>query len=228
MLPKNRKTLMAGSLLAALVAIEPQAQAATIIELSDGINPAVTVFDGGPGDLSAVAGVVVFSGSVGAFNVNVTTGLSFPLLGSATAPVMDLNSVNVSSGAVGSLTVKLTTTDYIGPVPLGVATLDAGGTTNGSIVIDSFVDLGNAPFGMGFQTGGTLGSPVPAPFSGSTILPTPLSPLYSATIIATIVHDTPGDVTSFDAEYRIVPEPGSIALVAIGAGMLGYRRRRSA
>ncbi len=227
MLPTTTKSLIAGSLIAAFAAVVPQAQAATIIELSDGIAPPVLVVDGGAGDLSAAAGVVVFSGSVGVFDVNVTTGLSFPLLGSSTAPVLELNSVNVSSSGVGTLTIKFTTTGYTGPLPTGTANLFAGGTTNGSASISSYIDLTDAPFGTGILTG-IVSSPAPGDFSGNDSSVGLLSSPYSASIIATVVHNDPGDVTSFGAEYSIVPEPGSIALIAIGAGMLGYRRRRSA
>ena len=167
--------------------VATQAQAATIIELSDGVDT-VTVTDGGFGDLSATPGVVVFSGAVGVFDVNVTTGLSFPLLGSLSEPVMDLNSVNVSSGSAGTLTVKLTTTDYTGPL-IADTTLDTGGTTNGSITVESFVDTSNAAFGTATPTG-TLGVFSDGAFSGSTFSsPGIFDSLYSATIVATIVHD---------------------------------------
>jgi len=199
-----------------------QAQAATIIELSDGITT-VAVTDGGAGDLSATPGVVVFSGAVGVFDVNVTTGLSYPLLGTLSQPRLDLNSVNVSSGGTGTLTVKLTTTDYTGPAT-GLATLDTGGTTNGTIEVSSYVDSTNAPFGT-TDTTGVLGVYADGPFSGSTFSGTSVSAPYSATIVATITHDDPADVTSFDAEYNIVPEPASAALLGLGIFALARRRR---
>ena len=76
-----------------------QAEAATIIELSDGVTTQ-TVVDQGPGDLSLTPGVVVFSGVVGVFNVNVTTGLSKPLLGSDSAIS---RSFSMKKGSVQSL-----------------------------------------------------------------------------------------------------------------------------
>lgn len=218
------KTSAAVAAAASICLSAQHTEAATIIELSDGITTE-TVVDQGPGDLSPTHGVVVFSGVVGVFNVNVTTGLSKPLLGSDSEPILDLNSVNVSSGGIGTLTVKLTSTDYTGPAP-GTATLDVGGTTNGTISVDSFIDPGNAPFGAAIPTG-SLGLFTPGPFSGSSGGPAAVTPLTSATIIATITHDDLGDVTSFDAEYRIVPEPGSLALIGLGGLFLARRRRRA-
>lgn len=220
---RTGKSITTVALLSLVGMSAQQAQAATIIELSDGITT-VSVTDGGIGDLSATPGVVVFSGAVGVFDVNVTTGLSYPLLGSLTAPKLDLNSVNVSSGGTGILTVKLTTTDYVGPVGSGAATLDAGGTTNGSIGIDSYVGLSNSPFETSVATG-SLGVFSSGPFSGTDGSVTPLLAPYSATIIATIVHDDAADVTSFDAEYNIVPEPASAALLGMGVLALARRRR---
>src|SRR5687768_9533577 len=62
---------------------------------SDGV---VTVSDGGVGDLAPQPGAVVLLSPLGAaWSVNVTTGLSNPMIGSATQPQLDLNSVNVTS-----------------------------------------------------------------------------------------------------------------------------------
>lgn len=220
--------LAAGLGLAAGLAASIQAEAATIIELSDGVVTK-SVTDGGVGDLSPTPGVVVFSGTVGVFDVNVTTGLTKPLLGSATEPIMDLNSVNVNSGAVGTLTVKLTSTDFVPTSKTFLAKLDVGGTTNGTITVDAFNDSSNTPFGTLLNTTGV------GPFSNGPFADSDLGgsgqiqfgPSYSATIIATIIHDDASDVTSFDAEYRIIPEPGTVALIGLG-GLLAVRRRRRA
>ena len=62
-----------------------------------------TVFDNGAGDSNATPGVIEFVGAVGDFNVNVTTGLSYPFQGEIDMPELDLSSINVASGSIGTL-----------------------------------------------------------------------------------------------------------------------------
>src|SRR6056297_2344194 len=85
------------------------ASADVILSLDDGLGNSVVVEDGGANDDSDLDGVVVFNGALGDFIINVSTGISTPVLGSEDQPILDLNSVDVSSGA-GSLTIGLTAT----------------------------------------------------------------------------------------------------------------------
>lgn len=212
------------SVLALAVGLHSQlAEAGLVIEISDGFTT-VSVEDGGFGDLSAVGGVVVFTGAVGDFDINVTTGISYPALGSTTSPVLDLDSVNVSSGGTGTLTVKMTVTDFVAPLE-GTAFLNAGGTTDGTVVFQSYVDSSNDEFGTADPTG-TLGVFSNGAYSGSTFSPTSVTGPYSATIIATITHDDAQDSTTLGADYSIVPEPGSLALMTLGVACVTRRRRR--
>ena len=72
----------------------------------------LVVFPDVAGDANALAGVLVFSGSIGDFNVNVTTGITRHLLGSSTDPVLDLNSIDVTVAAGGVLTIEFTETGF--------------------------------------------------------------------------------------------------------------------
>ena len=65
-----------------------------------------TSADGSPGD-----GLVTFNGAVGSFIVNVTTGISKPVIGNPSKGRIDLNSVNVS-GSAGTLQLMLTDVDF--------------------------------------------------------------------------------------------------------------------
>ena len=164
----------------------------TIDDLSTG-GTDVTVLDGD------ADGVITYSGAIGAFAVNVTTGISKPTI---TGPqLLDLNSINVSGGAGDGYQPDRYRL-YTGS-PAGLTGL-FGGTTIGTVDVDFLSDDANAQFG------GTsfFDPPVTSTgaFSGSgTGTPTLTGP-YSLTIVAAISHSGSG-VTSFDAEIQVVPVP---------------------
>src|SRR6185295_8455503 len=133
--------------IAVLVVGQAPAQAVPSLFLSDGVT-SVTIVDGGVGDLSPIAGLVLFSGSVGSWEFNVATGVSDPVL-PAPFPHMDLNSIDINTaGSATSLTVMLTDTDF-GPFT-GNLMASIGGTIGlgGSLSYDVFVDAGNTAFGL--------------------------------------------------------------------------------
>jgi hypothetical protein len=98
----------------------PTAHADTLaIFLQDPVNAVtVTIFDQEAGDANPAVGAVTFIGAVGAWNLNVTTGLGFPVLGSPTNLNVDLNSVDLTSSG-GTLLIGFSQTNYIDlPRPL--------------------------------------------------------------------------------------------------------------
>lgn len=102
-----RKWLIASAVAAiATLGLVPRANAAFTLRLSsDGGSNWTTVTDGGAGDTSGQAGSITFNGSIGNFVVNVTTGISKPILvNTPFSASMDLNSINVSVAGGGSLT----------------------------------------------------------------------------------------------------------------------------
>jgi len=166
-------------------------------------------------------GVITYSGAIGVFSVNVTTGVSKPAI---TGPqLLHLDNISVSGGA-GNLVISLTDTGYTGSPP-GLTGL-FGGTTIGTVDFDFLSDDANAQFG-----GTSFFDPPVTPtgaFSGSgTGTPTLTGP-YSLTIVAAISHSGSG-VTSFDAEIRAIPVPAAAWLFGSGLlGLVGVARRKKA
>lgn len=216
---KFKKTLLAAAT-AAMIASPGLVQAAAMMSISDGIST-VQVTDGGLGDSNPVAGVITWIGAIGVWTVNVDTGLSKPVLGSAAQPHMDFNFVDVSSGA-GTLTLMFTDVDFsgTGTLPLGTG---LGGTSNGTVAYSVYADSANVAFGME-QLVASLG-PLGGAYSGTASGNFDnAGGLYSLTQLITITHTRDG-VSSGDAELR-VPEPGILALLGLGLAGVGFMRRR--
>ena len=192
------------------------------LTLSDGTTT-IVVTDGSALDSSTLAGAVTFNGALGTnFILNVSTGLTKPLTGSASAPSIDLNSVDFATGA-GTLTITFSETGFTA-FP-GILTGHIGGTIapGGSltnIVMQNALNLvTNGPFG-------------PGAFSGSGSAALIDGAPYSLTQTAILTFGRRGGTTSFDAMASVpgVPDGGmtvtmlGIGLLAVGAARRIYRR----
>jgi len=171
-------------------------------------------------DFFSGAGAVTYSGGFGSFIVNVTTGVSKPIL-TAPGTIFDLNSINVSGGT-GSLTIGLTDTDFLrgsaGSLNFGI-----GGTTDGAVSASAYMDSANTEFGTGTLLG-SMSTTETGAFSYTSGVTTVGSDPYSLTIYATVTHQNAGDASSFDA--AVVPEPSMLALMSLGLVGLGFAGRR--
>lgn len=229
---RMKNTLLAGMAALAAISLAPAAQAIPQLRLSDGFTT-ITVTDGGVGDINASAGVIVFQGAIGVFNISVTTGVTKPVLGTPTEPVLDLNSIAVNGTGPGTLTISFSETDFVSTGSSVNFLTSVGGVTAGSVVFDYFASASNANFATDLLVSST-GSLV-GPFVDSDLGSESLTGLYSLTTVATIVHTANGQNSSFNANFETVTEtieipeaplaPSLIAGVLLLAARTIRRRR---
>ena len=168
-------------------------------------------------------GTSFYAGAFGAFDDVTINARGVESLGNPWADALDLNSLNVSGGA-GTLTVMITETD--------LSRLEAtwnvgvGGTTDGTVQFQSYIDSSNTAFGLGTLVS-DLGPLNGVDFSASNSGSVAESDLYSWTAVATIVHtlDNTNQSTSFDYNAKI-PEPSTLALLGLGVLGFGFAARR--
>jgi hypothetical protein len=207
------------------VALSAGPSEALLVHLStNGGADTVTVADQGVGDINPTVGAVTFSGALGDFIVNVTTGLSKPLLGTADSPWIDLNSVNVTNLGFGleTMLVSVTDTGFTTTGPLTLVS-SIGGTQSGpALTLQTFLDAGNIPFGTATALGSLTFTTTP--FSGSVVANLIATAPFSLT--ETVSFSLPGlSVTTFDAEVR-VPQPGTLGTLGAGLLLLAFLGRR--
>ena len=199
---------------------------ALTVRLSDGTTT-VTVNDNGAGDLNPVAGSVTFSGAVGSFTTNVTTGTSKPILPQAT---LQLASLDIFSGAgAGTLTVELTDIGFSLPGGPGrTLTSNLTGFTQAQGVgASQCVGFDNLPFDC--SPGVTINHPPfgPGPITNtlSTTFPSTAPFAISERVVLSFV--SPG-FASFNltsaastASIAAVPQPRALLLLGLGLAGLG-------
>ena len=218
-LMKNYNWLVTIGAVSMLGLLSQPARAIPTLTLSDGGANTVTIVDNGAGDQNSALGAVTFIGSLGIFNLNVSTGLTKPAQGSAAAPQIDLNSIDTSTGA-GTLTITFSEDGFTG-FP-GTFHDHFGGTqTNGSIVNTVLQN------GMLLVTNGPFST---ASFSGDASGALTGGAPYSLTQSVALTFSGPG-MKSFDAGGNVppaVPDSGmTVTLLGLGlAGLAGVGRLR--
>lgn len=165
----------------------------------------LTLTDGAGNTATGVAsttipGLITFAGAVGNWTLNLSAGISMPIIGSATSPAMDLISVNGfnATGAKAggnTLTISFTVTDFgptTGTILTGISGTQSRGTT-------SFATLAN---GAGLTSSGSLTT---APFSSSKN--GALSGFTGSLTETVVLTATGSEIVSFDATLSTVAGP---------------------
>jgi hypothetical protein len=208
-----------------------QANASMWLTLDDGLGNIITLAD------VDSDGIITFSGSLpggSVWTVNITTGISKPVIGGPTTAEIHLNSVNVSSGGSGTLTIGLTDTDFVLPPTIGAQAAlvsEIGGVAANTIQLTQTLDPDNSEWAT--DTPGndvSLVSPLlgTGAFAGTQTASSPVFAPFSLTEMVVITHTAAGQHTSFDAVSRVVPVPGAVLLGILGLGVVGLKLRKYA
>jgi hypothetical protein len=230
------KESLATAVIVGMVAVATSTYAIPTLFLSDGVGDTMEISETSTLNTeSSVPGAVSWTGSVGVWNLSVSTGVSS---GTGTSPSFDLNSIDAIIPVVGvgvspAITPSYTLYVWFGDVGLGTTSgnflAGIGGTqTNpdgtpmagGSVTYNTYADPAfDALFGQDLLL--TSQSFDTTPFSGSQSSGSEILPLpYSLSQEVIITQTGPG-TTSFDATLGVesVPE-GGMTLVLLGSSLI--------
>jgi hypothetical protein len=194
----------------------------------------ILVTDNLAGDTIPGTGALNFSVAAFGYSLVVNTSQSKPMVGSASAPQLDLTFTATSTGAApASVFLFASDTDF--SLASGSSLVTLGGTnsgTSGSVIGRAWGGTNNTA--MSFSGANLIGSSIGpltgAMFSGSNAasFAATANP-YSLTIGVAITRTSAGTSTGdLNLQVSAVPEPSTWALLLMGPALIGFvaRRRR--
>ncbi len=196
------------------------------IKLTSGVST-TTVTDGGAGDLCAAAGCVTFSGGVGNFTLNMTTGTTL----GPSVPDLNLNSIDVTNTKGGTLTIWASDQGYTLPAGPKKLISAVGGTSNpgSNLTAQQWFNTDNVLFSTSGFTPGLQGPFGPPAYAGTSTVPFlyPGGP-FSLTEKVDITHT--GATRTGLGSLRstvVASEPGIMMILGGGLiGLAGWGKRR--
>lgn len=214
-----KRNLILTVLASGLIALTSQQAQAVSIRLTSGAGDSGIITD------NVLLGQAVYSGSVAAWNVNLTTATSKDILGSAAHPMIDMTSFDsTTTGSANSLRILVSDTGFTGSPLSFLADISASLNLNNGITatFNTYADAGNVLFGTSTPLTGVSG--MTALFDSTLVSASQsfASP-YSLTLEIILSAPAGPASTSFDASLHGVPDGGTtvglfgLALLAVAA-----------
>jgi hypothetical protein len=197
----------------------PPVTTTAVLTFNDGVNPQVVVLDNSLLDASSIVGALTITKNVGVWQV-IISGVTKPVSGSATSPLMDISVQAISSGP-GMLMVTLSDKNFGGTK--GTAT----GVVNGEETGNMIYGAGTVDFAVWGDGGNTIDAlttlladagpevwpPALTFFPGSLALNQP----FSLTEVLNIQVSTASYVT-VDASLQVTLDMGSVGHCRVTGG----------